>query len=89
MKFVVNNPLQFERNSEVHGYNTRRKNDIHYSSLKLTLAQRGVNNAATKIFDHLPNDIKCLTDSKVKFESSLKKFLLDNSFYSIEEFLLR
>lgn len=87
MKFVINNPTEFKSNSSVHGYNTRRKDDLHYSRLNLTLAQKGVNYAATKVFGHLPNSIKSLTDSQIAFKRKLKEFLNGNSFYSLDEFL--
>ena len=87
MKYVINNPNEFKSNSSVHGYNTRRKDDLHYSRLNLALAQKGVNHAATKVFGHLPNSIKSLTDSQLVFKKKLKEFLNGNSFYSLDEFL--
>ena len=87
MKFVINNPTHFKSNSSVHNYNTRRKDDLHYTGLNLTLAQKGVNYAATKVYGHLPNSIKSLTDSQPAFKSKLKEFLNGNSFYSVDEFL--
>ena len=87
MKFVITNPTEFRTNSSVHSYNTRRKNDLHYSRLNLALAQKGVNYAATKVFSHLPNSIKTLTDSQLAFKNKLKAFLNGISFYSLDEFL--
>jgi hypothetical protein len=41
----------------------------------------------SKIFDHLPNNIKGLVNEKRGFKKTLQRFLFDNVFYSIDEFL--
>ena len=40
-----------------------------------------------KIFNHLPNYIKGLINEKQVFKKTLERFLLDNIFYSIDEYL--
>ena len=39
-----------------------------------------------KIYNSLPTFIKMESNNIKKFESLLKKFLLENSFYSLDEF---
>jgi hypothetical protein len=39
-----------------------------------------------KIFDHLPTEIKSMFNDTKSFKSKLTTFLLQNSFYTIEEF---
>jgi hypothetical protein len=43
----------------------------------------------SKIFDHLPNhtSIKSLVSEKKAFKKTLQRFLIDNVFYCIDEFL--
>jgi hypothetical protein len=41
---------------------------------------------SVKIYNSLPIYIKIRLITQKKFESLLKKFLLENSFYSLEEF---
>jgi hypothetical protein len=41
---------------------------------------------AIKMYNSLPTYIKNKFNNIKKFESVLKKFLLENSFYSLEEF---
>jgi hypothetical protein len=53
---------------------------------RLTKYQTGVYFAGIKIFNHLPQKIKKLSDNTYTFKRELKKFLLLGSFYSIEEF---
>jgi hypothetical protein len=41
----------------------------------------------SKIFSHLPNHVKGLVNEKKKGLKKVQKFLFDNVFYSIDEFL--
>ena len=41
----------------------------------------------SKIFNHLPNRIKNLANEKKVFKKTLHRFLIENVFYSIDEFL--
>jgi hypothetical protein len=50
------------------------------------VVQKGVLFAGCKIFNHLPNEIKeVFADAKL-FKSELKTYLLEQSFYSLDEF---
>jgi hypothetical protein len=40
-----------------------------------------------KIFNHLPPEIKSMSNDRKSFKSKLTTFLLQNSFYTTEEFL--
>ena len=70
----------------MHTINTRHNNNLHVPAANLTLYQKGVYYSGIKIFNHLPKTIKNLSDVKKKFQTALKKFLLNNSFYSLEEY---
>jgi hypothetical protein len=54
--------------------------------LHLTKAQKGVYYSAIKIYNSLPQIIKKLSVDANKFKVTLKKFLLINSFYSLDEY---
>jgi hypothetical protein len=41
----------------------------------------------SKIFNHLPNHIKGLVNEKRVFKKTLQRFIFDNIFHSIDEFL--
>jgi hypothetical protein len=41
-----------------------------------------------KAFNHLPSHIKRLSDDKNHFKNILKNYLLINSFYSLNDFLI-
>ena len=40
-----------------------------------------------KIFNHLPDYIKGLINEKQAFKNALERFLLDNIFYSVNDYL--
>jgi hypothetical protein len=48
--------------------------------------KKGVYYQGIKIYNHLPKDIKDLSSNVNKFKLSFKKYLLDNSFYSLKEY---
>jgi len=53
----------------------------------LTKYQKGVHYAGVRIFNHLPTSIKNIANETKEFKKTLKRFLLDNSFYSMDEFI--
>jgi hypothetical protein len=86
LMFVVKNKKLFKINSEFHTLNTRAKHDLHVPAANLTLYQKGVYYSGTKMFNHLPQTLKQVSNNIPKFGASLKRFLIENSFYSTEEF---
>jgi hypothetical protein len=58
----------------------------HLPSTTLTLFQKGVIYLGSRIFDHLPSNIKDLFYNREQFKSELKKYLLKNCFYTLEEY---
>jgi hypothetical protein len=48
--------------------------------------QKGPYYSGIKIFDHLPRNIKKLSNNIVLFTLALKGFLYANSFYTVDEF---
>jgi len=69
-----------------HKYSTRYKDDFQYPMHRLKLVEKTTIYMGKKFFNNLPLDLK----SKIKtdkFKSSLADYLLDNTFYSLENFL--
>jgi len=85
--FVTKNKDHFLSNSQVHKINTRQTFDLYIPTANLTMYQKGVYYSGIKIYNHLPTAIKDLSDDKNTFKVALKKYLLHNSFYSLEEYL--
>jgi hypothetical protein len=84
--FVVENRNFFKLNSDIHGFSTRYDNDFHLPSVKLKLFQKGAFCSAIKTHNHLPKTIKELTQDVKQFRLALKRFIISNSFYSLEEY---
>jgi hypothetical protein len=74
------------KDSQVHKINTRQTFDLYIPTAKLTIYQKGVYYSGIKVYNHLPTAIKDLSDDKNKFKLALKRYLLHNSFYSLEEY---
>jgi hypothetical protein len=86
IKFVTKNKDQFLSNSQVHQINTRQTSDLYVPTANLAIYQKGVYCSGIKIYNQLPTAIKDLSSDKDKFKLALKRYLLHNSFYSLEEY---
>ena len=86
MMFVARNRELFVINANVHNFPTRSHNDLHLPIANLSVFQKGVYFSGAKIFNNLPTDLKQTFYDVYKFKKFLKRFLLGNSFYSLEEY---
>ena len=84
--FVVKNINMFKSNSVVHSVNTRHCSDLYLHSAHLSKVQKGVYHTGIKVFNCLPPRLKSLSSDVRKFKSALKRFLLEGSFYTIQEY---
>jgi len=84
--FVNKNRTLFQSNSEIHYLNTRFNYNLHLPSTNLTLVQKGVLYSGSKIYNHLPSNIKVLSNDAKCFKSTLKSYLIEHTFYSRDEF---
>jgi hypothetical protein len=73
-------------NTEIQSFNTRYNTNLHPPISNLTNFQEGAYYSGIKIFNHLPANIKCLTNDLECCHIALKNFLNSNSFYTLEEF---
>jgi hypothetical protein len=58
------------------------------SQVNLSLYQKGVYYISIKVFIRLPNSIADLVQNKKKFIDKLKCVLMEQSFYSVNDFLV-
>ena len=77
---------KLEYNSDLHNYNTRHKTDLHPLTCRTNLAKNSGLNMGIILYNRLPQNIKKL-DTKHIFKNSVKKFLLQHVFYSVDEYL--
>jgi hypothetical protein len=84
--FVVNNRNLFLDNAELYTIKTRNSYNLYPPLSHLTKYQKGVHYAGIGVFNHLPTSIKSIANETKVFKKTLKRFLLDNSFYSNDEY---
>jgi hypothetical protein len=71
---------------DIRSLNTINSLDLHLPSTNLSIIQRGVLYSGCKAFNNLPADIKRNSENPQHFKKVLKKYLMDQSIYSLEEY---
>jgi len=84
--FLWTRTVIFYKNSEIHDCNTHFKDNLHLPSSRLTMVQRGVLFSGSKIYNHLPSNIKEQTYDNKLFKLKLKRYLIEQTFYSLDEY---
>ena len=84
--FVTKNKNLFTTNQNIHTLNTRFNLDLHLPTCNLTLYQKGVYYSGIKLFNHLPQTLKRLSNDIRAFKPALIKFLKHHSFYTVEDY---
>jgi len=74
--FVNKNRSSSLSNSEIHDKNTHFNHNLHLPSTNLTLLQKGVLYSGSKIYNHLPLNIKMLSKDAKQFKSTLRSYLI-------------
>jgi len=82
--FVNKNRGLFQSNSEIHDLNTRLNHNLHLPSTNLTLVQKAVMYSGSKIYNHLPSNIKVLSNYTKLFKYTLKSYLIEHTVYSLD-----
>jgi hypothetical protein len=85
--FMMRNKKQFLTNPEIYHINTRQQANLHLPLVNVTKHQRGMYYLGIKVFNALPSYTKTEFDNPMKFKRVLQKFLRENSFYSLNEYL--
>jgi hypothetical protein len=86
MGFLLENRHLFVSNNAVHDHDTRNGPNLHITFTHLTNVQKGVIHSGCKIFNHLPLSIKEHFYNPKHFKKLLKNYLMERSFYSLDEF---
>ncbi|PNF39304.1 hypothetical protein B7P43_G16557 [Cryptotermes secundus] len=85
--YMKSNLNVFITNSAVHSHNTRKKDNLFIVPCRTSLCKNNFNNIGLRLLNHLPQYIKDIP-ALYKFKKTLKTFLLEHCFYSIDEFFL-
>jgi len=84
--FVKKNRGLFLSNSEIQDINTRYNYNLHLPSTNLTLVQKGILYSGSRIYNHLPLNIKILSNDAKCFKSTLRSYLIEHTFYSLDKY---
>ena len=86
LMYVVNNKHLFTRILEVHNHDTRSAKNVHLPITNLTMYQKGAYFTGINKFNDLPTHIENVTNEIKVFKKNVKRFLLGNSIYSVDEY---
>ena len=85
MVYIKTNLHTFSTNSEIHAYNTRIKENLSVTRCKTSLCTNNLYHMGTRMYNFLPHNLKEISALSI-FKKALFRFLIDNSFYSINEY---
>ena len=85
--FINKQKGDVKKNCEMHKHNTRSKYDFHTQSHNTSLFQKSVLHMGDRLYKHLPLRTEKL-DNCNQFRKEGKSILLNNMFYTLEEYLL-
>lgn len=85
LMYVKHNINNYVMHSEIHEYDTRRKDQIFLDFTRLVKSRNAINYYGPIFFNKLPPNIKQLPESKFHFK--IKQILLNGAYYSFDEFL--
>jgi hypothetical protein len=83
--FMVKYKDIFTINTELHKINTSQKLDFHVPLVRLTRVQKGVYYSGITLINALPLNINQVAHDVNQCKHKFKKFLIENSFYSVGE----
>ena len=87
MLFIIDNPNNFQTGLEIRGLHSRSKNHLSIPIPNLTSVQKGMTCSGIKIYNSLLSNILNIKNCRKQFKNKLQRYLLNNSFYSVNEFL--
>lgn len=85
--YVFLNKAKFRQNFMIHHFNTRQRSDFHIPTYNLSITKNAPNILGIKLFNSLPADLKNI-NNLLRFKKELKKFLVNKSIYSLNEFFV-
>jgi hypothetical protein len=84
--YTVNNKHLINTNNKIHKYKTRYINNLHFPIANLSKFSKEAYISGVKVFSHLSQYIKALTNYQKCFKSTLKRFLYHHCFYSMDDY---
>jgi hypothetical protein len=84
--FLNKNKDQFTVISQIYHYDTRQQSAFQQPTANRAKYQKEIGYIGVKVFNRLPTKVKKEFDNSKKFRHSLKNFLREKSFYSLQEY---
>jgi hypothetical protein len=84
--YIKLNNKELKQNVAIHDNKTQHRLDFQTQFCRTDIFKKSVNNLGTKFYNKLPNYLKNLESLK-HFKKQLKVFLLQQTFYSVDEYL--
>ena len=88
MCYIKGNLEKFEQNSTNHHYNTRQRKNLSIKYCRTEACNNNINNRGERLYNKLPNNLKSI-DGTLHCRRTLKLFLLQQTFYSVEYFMYK
>jgi hypothetical protein len=85
--FIKIYKISMVKDMDIHNHNTRKKLNLHVQHCNTVPLKQSVINMGISLYNTVPDPIKLRENFKL-FKKDLKSFLLNHSFYSVEEFML-
>jgi hypothetical protein len=76
----------YKTNSKIHLHDTRHKSDLFITGHNTKLLEQSTTYSVIPIYNRLAKEIKN-TETLREFKKKLTDFLIEECFYSVEEFL--
>lgn len=76
-----------EQNNVVHNHNTRQKLNLHAQFCRTKAYKKGVLNMGIKLYNKIPNKIREVEKIR-QFKKVMRSYLVQHTFYSVEEYML-
>ena len=85
--YYIRKHKQFlEQNAQVHKYDTRRQLDLHVQFCNADIFRKSVVNRGIQLYNKVPDYIQNLDKDEV-FKRESRPFLLQQAFYSVDEYM--
>jgi hypothetical protein len=84
--YIKINIGKLEQNAEIHDHNTRQNSDLCIQFCRISFFKKRVVDIGIKLYNKLLNQMKKVEKMKY-FKRELRSFLLQHTFYSINEYM--
>jgi hypothetical protein len=85
--YIKTHSGEFDQNIAVHNHNTCQKLNLHVQFCRTNVSKNGVMNIGIRLYNKVPNKIREVGKMR-QFKRVFRSYLLQQVFYSVEEYML-